>query len=425
MPEQVTKTPHPPHAVHSTYRIPDIDQISISGLPEVPHYDDPSPAAQISKMEATLTKALRQMDHLQSEKRSQVIPHCDGAPSDSNRGLLSDHAVSRKDTSMVNRKPRRTRSPSSDSSDDDSCATRSSHSHRTSRATHLAAMRSLPKTLVYNGRSNWQAFQLKFSRFAEVSEWTADECRDCLLQCLTDKALQYGAMLLKRQPSLPYRKLLQSLERRFGVEELPAAAQAKFNQTFQEKSESLEEWADRVQTIATEAFRQLPESYSNQQVIARFCQGLHDTEAGHSVFMKSFSTLDEAMNEVRLFQHSKQAMGMRRRSNRMATAANYDEPEVQVSAVQERVKPMPSSVESMLAQLQLELREVKDQLRHTPKSSRGGGLGANRGRGAGGVGRSRSKNCWICNAEGHFHRDCPNKQPLNQKGLDKGATTQP
>lgn len=41
---------------------------------------------------------------------------------------------------------------------------------RTSKVT------SLPKTLKYDGKSNWHAFYARFSRFAEVSWWSAHEC---------------------------------------------------------------------------------------------------------------------------------------------------------------------------------------------------------------------------------------------------------
>ena len=39
---------------------------------------------------------------------------------------------------------------------------------------------SLPMSLKFDGKSNWKAFYAKFSRYAEVSEWTEGECRDQL-----------------------------------------------------------------------------------------------------------------------------------------------------------------------------------------------------------------------------------------------------
>ncbi|KAH3838499.1 hypothetical protein DPMN_111909 [Dreissena polymorpha] len=73
-------------------------------------------------------------------------------------------------------------------------------------------------------------------------------------------------------PEVPYRTLLKKLEGRFGAE-LAKSAQAKFAMALQKKGESMEDWGDRVQALATEAFRDLPESFCNQQAIDRFCQG--------------------------------------------------------------------------------------------------------------------------------------------------------
>ena len=109
----------------------------------------------------------------------------------------------------------------------------------------VSPLKSLPKTLVYDGKGNWHTFQLKFSRFAGASAWTKQQCRDCLLLCLTEKALSYAAMILRRDPDLSYRKMMCKLERRFGAEELPAAVQAKFSQAMQLKGEIKEEWADK------------------------------------------------------------------------------------------------------------------------------------------------------------------------------------
>ena len=39
---------------------------------------------------------------------------------------------------------------------------------------------SLPMSMKFDGKSNWKAFYAKFSRYAEVSEWTEGECRDQL-----------------------------------------------------------------------------------------------------------------------------------------------------------------------------------------------------------------------------------------------------
>jgi hypothetical protein len=48
-----------------------------------------------------------------------------------------------------------------------------------------------------------------------------------------------------------YMDLIQKLEKRFGFRELPETAQVQFNNARQTPDELLEDWADRVLSLAT------------------------------------------------------------------------------------------------------------------------------------------------------------------------------
>ena len=120
---------------------------------------------------------------------------------------------------------------------------------------------SLPMSLKFDGKSNWKAFYAKFSHYAEVSEWTEGECRDQLCWCLDGKASEYYALLVERNQEMGYMDLIRKLEKRFGFRELPETAQVQFNNARQTPDELLEDWADRVLSLATRAFRDLPETH--------------------------------------------------------------------------------------------------------------------------------------------------------------------
>jgi hypothetical protein len=115
-------------------------------------------------------------------------------------------------------------------------------------------------SLKFDGKSNWKAFYAKFSRYAEVSEWTEGECRDQLCWCLDGKASEYYALLIERNQEMVYMDLIQKLEKRFGFRELPETAQVQFNNARQTPDELLEDWADRVLSLATGAPWPLPRS---------------------------------------------------------------------------------------------------------------------------------------------------------------------
>ena len=56
-------------------------------------------------------------------------------------------------------------------------------------------------------------------------------------------------------------------------------SKAKFRQASQRPDESLEDWVDRVMTLVTPAFVNLPEDHLKQEAIAKFSQGCCDKDA--------------------------------------------------------------------------------------------------------------------------------------------------
>ncbi|KAH3892976.1 hypothetical protein DPMN_017113 [Dreissena polymorpha] len=73
---------------------------------------------------------------------------------------------------------------------------------------------------------------------------------------------------------------MQRLQERFGARELPATAQSRFQNVQQEVGESLDDWSDRVLTLAKTAFRDLSYAYATVQAVTKFSHGLLDKEAG-------------------------------------------------------------------------------------------------------------------------------------------------
>lgn len=292
----------------------------------------------------------------------------------------------------------------------------------------IPALKSLPKTLQYDGKTKWLPFKHKFTRYAEVCQWSAAECLDCLIWCLTGKASDFCATLMQRSEHLSYRKLLSRLEERFGDRELPAAAQVRFQNALQKKDETLEDWADRVLELAGKAFKEVPEKYSNQQAITRFCQGLQDLDAGHHVAMQRPKTMDDAMNEVRLYQHTKEAMyGRKSGRSRVTrvTAEDYEDDVPQVCSVAEKPQySTPSTVEKAIVKLQEDMAKFfrnleKMQPGSQPQTASGGQKST----------KAETRRCYNCQEIGHLIKNCPHpkKRDLNKSGTSQGtgARTQP
>ncbi|XP_052224088.1 uncharacterized protein LOC127839741 [Dreissena polymorpha] len=161
----------------------------------------------------------------------------------------------------------------------------------------------IPKTLQFDGRSNWPVFRGKFERYANLHQWSDDECADGLVWCLVGKAADFYAVLTDGRKTVPYKELLHRLEERFDAKELPATAQGRFQAISQGVGESLDEWSDRVLTLATKAFRDLPQVYATEQAVAKFCHGLQDRETGRQFHLTVLGQVEQMVgNEQAPFQ---------------------------------------------------------------------------------------------------------------------------
>ncbi|KAH3779171.1 hypothetical protein DPMN_180650 [Dreissena polymorpha] len=138
--------------------------------------------------------------------------------------------------------------------------------------------KDLPKNLKYDGFTRWLSFRQKFESYRTVNKWSASESLDYLNWCLEGKALDFFSIHRQQGPNISFIDMMAKLECRFGAKELPETSKAKFQQATQYQNESLEDWADRVLSLAMPAFRDLPEQYCTEEVISRFCQGCLDKE---------------------------------------------------------------------------------------------------------------------------------------------------
>ena len=80
--------------------------------------------------------------------------------------------------------------------------------------------------------------------------------------------------------------------------------QLNFQSAVQGRGESLRQWSNRVLTLATWAFPQLPDLHA--QAIPRLCYGAEGKDAGMYFLDGQPKTVEEAVDRMQFFQHLRQ-----------------------------------------------------------------------------------------------------------------------
>ncbi|VDI13364.1 Hypothetical predicted protein [Mytilus galloprovincialis] len=214
-------------------------------------------------------------------------------------------------------------------------------------------------------------FTPKFQRYADRLSWTTTERKDQLCWCLHGKAGDYYANLIDRDQGVDYFDVIHKLEKRFNFQDLPETLQVQFMSARQNANEKLEDWADRVLSLACKAFRDLPDNYMYTQAIWKICQGCSDKEAGQHGATARPTSVEAAIDQIKWFQHNHTAI-FGKPTGRRDPTPNQDEPsydydsDLAVHAIgktdtkSELSKQMETLLEKMTAMEALHKQEIGD-----------------------------------------------------------------
>ncbi|CAC5368410.1 unnamed protein product [Mytilus coruscus] len=132
--------------------------------------------------------------------------------------------------------------------------------------------------------------------------------REQLCWCLEDKVSDFYTVLFDSNKEIAFTAVVSKMVKRFGFQEPPETTQIQFQTITQQKDESLGDWEDRVLSAATQSFRDLSEGYMTKQAVMKFCQGCNDPEAGQHACGFKQSSVENAIDKIKWFQHSRKAV---------------------------------------------------------------------------------------------------------------------
>ena len=160
---------------------------------------------------------------------------------------------------------------------------------------------------------------------AQQYQWTEDEKLSKFVEALQDKALQFYGNLLEEVLD-DYQLVSKKFRAWFWPQEPSQTIRSQLKVLKQQPDESLEEYAEKCQQLATDAWGATNPEMTEHSAMDAFLHGLIDTEAAYSALDKEPANLDEALELTKWAMHNRRALlGNRGKNVRMVSFAEEEE----------------------------------------------------------------------------------------------------
>ena len=164
-----------------------------------------------------------------------------------------------------------------------------------------------PKLSKYDGRIPWRVYEVKLLHLAKRYQWDDDTKLAKLVEALEDKALIFFSNL-PSNVQVNFGLVRKKMNNRFMPQEPAITVRKQLQTIHQNTEEALEEWAERCQQCAYDAWGKISPEVAEQAAIEAFLGGVIETEAAFTVLEKDPQTVDEALESLKKAVHSRKSL---------------------------------------------------------------------------------------------------------------------
>ncbi|CAG2215849.1 unnamed protein product [Mytilus edulis] len=274
-----------------------------------------------------------------------------------------------------------------------------------------------PKLATFDGKSEWKPYYLQFIHIANKYNWDTQQKLDKLIECLREKALKFfSTRPLSIQTD--FKLLADKLNQRFGNKDLPYTIRRQLQDVRQNGDEMIEEFAERIQEMATDGYIDTPEHVVETISVDAFLKGCTDKKAALLAMEKSPTRMDQALQFVKSSIHNQRVLlGYKKSDVRRVQFEKYDQDdsdddsEIAVRVVNKKPNYVPwqETIEKRVLKTEQDITGINNNVKILKiLETRGND---NRRPRSPSPSRSpaRTVTCYTCNQEGHYSNQCENK----------------
>ena len=258
-----------------------------------------------------------------------------------------------------------------------------------------------PRMSTFDGEGRtWRAFKIQFREYSRIYKWNTQTRLDRLMASLRGKALLFIGKK-DRSERRDYKKLMKSLERRYGLEELPSNHRKQLLVASQESTETLEDFAERVYTLTTDGYPEAGKDLVVTLATDYFLKGCRDKYAALSVSNLRLRKYSRVVSHMREFINNQRVLGVTKPASHNARQVTFD-------ALDNDSIPVKSQQPDTRSTSPRRGCSRCGDLRHSATDCRSRNDNYRT--------PSPSGTCFTCGSRFHFQRNCPEYKPKDSGG---------